>query len=615
MASSSQEKLQPAAHGGYGRQTGPYGGLQGVEFASRCPPDIQKNTRIIAVSGVIESRASPKQDGWFFSDFFLFYQMFRDRVDFPNQLWFSCCSPHNLISQHTRYVHGPENGVAGDRRIVMNKAMLPSNNMAAGFRICEPKDLLERFLATLKSEIAEAAKTNQPVLVLVFGHGKENTSGIFIGCDQGGSEVLTNDRLASVLKREVPTTFVFTSCFSGGWIMKPNSDEYFHTKPKFNHTFLTAAGAENESLSWDVSQTIGQQAGGSVFATCLINSMIIASGDSNNEARSSELGEEKLIKLREDDQGDKFSSTFAALTSQVVQECKDRYGSLWTNHKFSFAAQDDRWAEAWGKRTGLPLGKYKDIWESLPKAPVGNRLYEPAGPLSGSLNPRSSDDIYSIIRGKALRYMSSKPGLDNAGGNTDCHPGFRDLIARRSVEFEELYRLNEILDHRQEQLSLAEDYCRALEIDSFGGVQVAQFDGFEWVGNLRKEVYEASSNPASPAVEKLSRYERIWRRIIQLGLFDEPLPGQGYSYSKPKVYLAFMLTESSEMSLEEIYEKLQNLQQKKLKAALGVARTPLGKEILNQSNVRTLRGRMLDTVGKMRDRLRSLSPRKPLPRD
>jgi hypothetical protein len=71
--------LQPAAFGGHGRQTGIYGGLEGVEFAARCPPDVQKDTRIIAACGIPECDAAPQEDGWFLSDFFLFYQMLGSR--------------------------------------------------------------------------------------------------------------------------------------------------------------------------------------------------------------------------------------------------------------------------------------------------------------------------------------------------------------------------------------------------------------------------------------------------------------------------------------------------------------------------------------------------------
>ena len=63
----------------------------------------------------------------------------------------------------------------------MDETMLPKDEMAAGFRVFQPKDLLERFVATLKDEIKEAARTKQPVLVLIFGHGDEKDYGIFIG--------------------------------------------------------------------------------------------------------------------------------------------------------------------------------------------------------------------------------------------------------------------------------------------------------------------------------------------------------------------------------------------------------------------------------------------------
>jgi hypothetical protein len=38
------------------------------------------------------------------------------------------------------------------------------------------KDVLERFLGTLKSEIKEATRTKQPVLILIFGHGEKPPS-------------------------------------------------------------------------------------------------------------------------------------------------------------------------------------------------------------------------------------------------------------------------------------------------------------------------------------------------------------------------------------------------------------------------------------------------------
>ena len=147
----TSSEIQPAMIGGYGRRIEAgkpdpsRGGLIVHEFSSRSPPDIQPNTRIVAVCGVTdfpcsdshepssdenyetpssigahptnstqkvgatsmaskamaifsagkrqarkerkkaqkkaaapEGHASPREDGWFFSDFFLFYHLFRD---------------------------------------------------------------------------------------------------------------------------------------------------------------------------------------------------------------------------------------------------------------------------------------------------------------------------------------------------------------------------------------------------------------------------------------------------------------------------------------------------------------------------------------------------------
>jgi hypothetical protein len=589
--------LQPASFGGYGRQTGIYRGLEGVEFAARCPPDVQKDTRIVAVCGIPDFMAAPQEDGWFFSDFFLFYQMLGSRrackfnifsllflfhsidtntsvAELPNQLWLSCCSPSDLIRKHERYLHGPANGIAGDRRVVMNEEMLPEDEMKAGFRVFKPKDLLERFLGTLKSEIREASRTKQPVLVLIFGHGEKKNSGIFFGCDVDGSWKLNRERLASVLQKEVQTTMILTSCYSGGWIMNPNLNENFDVKPTFNHTFLTAAGSKHPSLSWSLSQTVGRQAGGSVFATCLLNSIITASDrtegfysggkdyfeELNDKGQPMGDMKRKLIKVRENDEGEEMSFSMAALTQQIVYECEARYGSLWEIHKFSFAAQDDLWAKAWGKRTGLPLLNYKEKWESLPEAPLMKNIYPPAGPLTGSIMSKSPGALYNIVKVKATRYMDSNPGLDNLGCNTNCHPGFHKLVEGTRLEFDELYRLNGILDYRQGQIGLAEIFCYALEIGVPEDQQVDQFDEFGWLGSQLEAKNGRSTERSKVAIDLLKRFYTIRGWVFQLDIFDSPLPWQGFDYDKPAAYLAVRLAEGP-MLTQQIYKKLEDLSQ------------------------------------------------------
>jgi hypothetical protein len=78
--SSSSKQINPSTYGGFGRDVGPLGGLGEKKFSTRCPPDVQPNTRIIAVCGIsdIQGMANPSLDGWFFSDFFLFHYLLQD---------------------------------------------------------------------------------------------------------------------------------------------------------------------------------------------------------------------------------------------------------------------------------------------------------------------------------------------------------------------------------------------------------------------------------------------------------------------------------------------------------------------------------------------------------
>lgn len=62
--------------GGHGRKPG----AENLEFLTFCPPDVQPNTRIIALCGANDynDNASPESDGWFLSDFYLFLHLLED---------------------------------------------------------------------------------------------------------------------------------------------------------------------------------------------------------------------------------------------------------------------------------------------------------------------------------------------------------------------------------------------------------------------------------------------------------------------------------------------------------------------------------------------------------
>lgn len=80
--------FNPADIRGFARKNG---GLLDHEFITNCPPDIQPNTRIIAVCGVTDTvgMAAPGRDGWFHSDMWAFHGLLRDSSMCPFLLLWS----------------------------------------------------------------------------------------------------------------------------------------------------------------------------------------------------------------------------------------------------------------------------------------------------------------------------------------------------------------------------------------------------------------------------------------------------------------------------------------------------------------------------------------------
>ncbi len=307
-----------------------------------------------------------------------------------------------------------------------------------------------------------------------------------------------------------------------------------------------------------------------MFATCLLNSVITASDGTEGfytreEGSPEELGDEgqplkgKLVKIKEDDEGEEFYDSMAALTQQVQYEYEARCGQIWDEHNFSFSAQDDKWSQTWGKRTGLPLADYRSRWESLPEAPLERIVYPTTSRLAGSVMSRSSGALYNMVQIKAAQYMNSFPGPDNLGGNTDCHPGFYQLVKGAFIDFDELYYLNNVLDYRQGKLVQAESYCTALKIGVPEDQQIRHFDQRQWQLSYFK-ARNGKSAESVRASELLKRFDTIRSWLIQLGIFDSPLPGQGNSYSKPRIYLAARLAESK-MPEKQIRQLLEELAQ------------------------------------------------------
>ena len=425
--------VEPATYEGYGRKGRDditRGGLVNIAFSSRCPPDVQPNTRIIALCGVNDytgedpfdlsseedepstvskkkkkattlfsksktlfspskrkerkeekaaqkekagkakapraGKASPTLDGWFISDFYMFWHLFRGLG--ANQLWLTCENPTDLVRKYTSYAQGDPKG---DRRVILNSAMLSDMQAAKNIRVFKRAELLQDFIRTFQSECAIAAAQDQPILLLVFGHGDRATHGISIGgagAPLNAPKLHKRQILACLRGINVSVTMLLTSCFSGGWVLQP----------ELNITALTAAGPQVESWSQAISNS--GRGNDSLYATAVRLALIKMEDERATQVHPHPSGEEI------DDE--RLSTTYAELTNVIYSTLVHDVDIISHHpHGIQFAAQNDEWEFEWRKRTGIPIGRFQQRWNSLPVVPP--QVTSPAVAVSGGLGMQS----------------------------------------------------------------------------------------------------------------------------------------------------------------------------------------------------------------------------------
>lgn len=123
-----------------------------------------------------------------------------------------------------------------DRRAVLDGERLPNVLGAGNVRVVPQKDLLERYLSTLQEQAAEAARCEEHLVLLLFGHGTPAH-----GIEIGGSILHMKD-LRRVVQPLPSTTIFSTSSYSGGWLVRPGINQQ-----QLNTAARTAAGEDSES--------------------------------------------------------------------------------------------------------------------------------------------------------------------------------------------------------------------------------------------------------------------------------------------------------------------------------------------------------------------------------
>jgi hypothetical protein len=578
LTSSSKvaHMLKPTDFGGWGRGAGLDGGLTGVEFSARCPPPLRRRTRIVAVCGINDFRnaSSPQEDGWFHSDFYLFHHLFSGLGESSqsmsvsmltllidsNQVWLTCVDPACLVSKYKEFVHGNRLEM---RRIVLDAEMLPDIQRAENIRVVTPDDLLERFLATVRSECQLAVSNQESVLVLIFGHGDKDTYGVAIGgkTSVAAAPLLTIRNMNIAIGNTAKVALMMTSCFSGGWVINTTQDG---SKAALNATVMAAAGPKARSESWAQSQSSGRAAG-SIYASALVKAAI----------RMQIMDEEE----DEDEDDIVSSSAYVGWTKLIHDTGRTEVDRLFWKHDIRFAAQNDLWDSAWNTVSGIPTVDYKAKWEMLKTIPI-----DISNPLTNR-NPNANfevgiDDLSlgesgsitlgqefqgsfsNIVREQARQYLNSFPGNDALGCNSH-HAAFQRLVREESFDKEHfdkehLEDLSNILCYRMSTIKLATDFKDYLDL------QIADahlFDTWAWeVKTL--EACDINEPDITKAKEPWTRYENIQSLIDDAGIFTPATRSQGFSYSKPSEYLAIAFYESGRLRAQ-ILKDIEKLTHRK----------------------------------------------------
>ena len=109
-----------------------------------------------------------------------------------------------MVSKYKEYIHDNRLEI---RRIVLDTEMLSEIQRAGNIRIVTPNDLLERFLATVRSACQLAVSNQESVLILIFGHSDEDTYGVAADGEAAAVSRLLSRPLSGPLSRPLSISF------------------------------------------------------------------------------------------------------------------------------------------------------------------------------------------------------------------------------------------------------------------------------------------------------------------------------------------------------------------------------------------------------------------------
>jgi hypothetical protein len=484
----------------------------------RILPDMSTKTHLIALCGVPDvTLADPEEDGWFFSDFFLFNKLFAGLG--ASRAWFTCVDPRKLVETYKEYAHG---NPWQTRHVVLDKNTTPSDVLvktAAG--------LLDAFLEYFRQECEIAAKAGEPIFLMVFGHGKMETKGVYIGqkIREDGSlyePLLQISHIKKVMDRypSLQLGILMTSCFSGGWTV-------------LNATAMTAVNEDDESESWAKSKSCGR-ACGSIFVSAIVETLI-------KEDQEVGLGNPQHRDYRT------FTDDIRTRLNKL-----DRFGDQQT---LTFSAQDSGWNDEHHARTGIPLTEYKKRVDRLKLlTPADKKIHGDRSTdeylaeigQRGSSGP-STLEFYRSIKGrtggsrssveraiqvKAKEYQASHPGRATKASNIQVDTAISVCLKGNATE-DQLQRASAMLLYREQVGILAEELRDVMDLGPFPRFHLWGFEE-----------------------HFIPQYRNVDIHVGPFGeLFPAPLADEGRPWAKPFQYLRAAFVEKG-LGPDEIEEKI-----------------------------------------------------------
>ena len=574
-------------------------------FVTHTVPDVSNNTRIIGVCGIThyDDKDSPAEDGWFFSDFFLFNLLLKGEGAAQTWLCSDDCSPYKLIKRWKHqfpggYLHGdPFN----TRKVVLDEEIIRDNRHSK-ITLPEPRFVLDKFLETLRSECDLARKNNESVLVMVFGHGDFDNEGIKIGFPlptrENAKVLLTVENFRDAIGDYVPVTLFTTACFSGGWAIAPH----------LNVSVLAAARPDELSESWSGSQSLGRKCG-SIYATAVGQVLC---------AETSPLLQQSIALPTNTSAHQE--STYAEFTRKIYDTLFTRVDKFAYTHAIKFSAQDDAWEMALTRRTGIPLvdfqRRYNRLKDYAPQADpsglgrlssrnpstidmqvdpavaanfiAGGEEYDFAQKLRGSFGGKSSS-MANYLRNLAQIYLDSSPGADSLSPNSE-HYNLRQLIAGETPPYAVMDRIHSFLEFRMSLMATADAFLERTDVPYPRGARCCNFDAQLWTLD-------------APNLYDKSAYDGVLGLLRKSNLFSGKQAGQGLEWTKPYFFIAAAILEQN-LGRKDAENKVIEME--------AIMDATVSQQVKEASESHGVVKKAKEWFGSLGGRVRSLSPSKRL---